>query len=43
MLNLNQGTKFYNSMNSYMLSAIVKEVTGRGILDIFKKKEYLSI
>lgn len=40
------GTKFfYNSMNSYMLSAIVKEVTGRGILDILKERifKYLGI
>lgn len=33
------GTKFlYNSMNSYMLSAIIKEVTGRGVFDILKER-----
>ena len=33
------GTKFlYNSMNSYMLSAIIKEVTGKGVFDILKER-----
>lgn len=38
------GTKFlYNSMNSYMLSAIVKEVTGKGVFDILKEKIFTPL
>ncbi len=33
------GTQFeYNSMNTYMLSAIVKKVSGRGMLDLLRER-----
>lgn len=38
------GTQFeYNSMNSYMLSAIVKKVSGKGILELLRERVFTPL
>lgn len=43
-LHFNPGTKFeYNSMNSYMLSAVVSEITGSSMEEYLKKKLFTPL